>query len=195
MNFRTSLFTVTLHFMELSHFTSSIVNTCTHTEFKVREFHWCDVDEKVPSKTFLESHFNTPLVYATEVIYQVEDMNAQVTKWENACEKQLAILHDDNLLRANAHLNIPSNTSQIVASDKYGLQNSSWLILSLQAHEHISSLIRFIAAFMGLVFTITIRFSGVRCHQNSVPNLVHFCWFVWTQVKDWWEDGKMKNRK
>lgn len=127
------------------------------------------------------------------MIYQVEDMNAQVTKWENEGEKQLAILHDDNLLRAKAHLNIPGNRSQIVVSDKYGLHNSSWLILSLQAHEHISSLIRFIAAFMGIVFTITIRFPGKTCHQNSVSSLVDFCWFPWTQAKDRWENEKMKN--
>lgn len=69
---------------------------------------------------FFGEHFNTPLVYATEVIYQVEDLNVQVTKLENGGAKQLAILHDDNLLRANAHLNIQGNTSQIVVSDKYG---------------------------------------------------------------------------
>lgn len=55
-------------------------------------------------------------------------------------EKQLAILHDDDLLHANALLNIPGNTSQIVDSDKYGLHNSTWLFLALQAHEHISLL-------------------------------------------------------
>lgn len=118
-------------------------------------------------------------------------MNAQVTKWENEGEKQLAILHDDNLLCANAHLNIPGNTSQIVVSDKYGLHNSSWLILSLQAHEHISSLIRFIAVFMGIVFTITIRFPGKTCHQNSISSLVDFCLFP-RKAKDQWENGELK---
>lgn len=105
--------------------------------------------EKPRSELFFREHLSTPLVYATEVIHHVEDLNAQVTKWENGGEKQLAILHDDNLLRANAHLNIPGNTSQIVVSDKYGLHNSSWLILTLQAHEHISPLIRFICCFHG----------------------------------------------
>lgn len=113
-----------------------------HTESK--ELCWSLADETLKRKSLVQNfffgeHFNTPLVYATEVIYQVEDLNAQVTKWENRGEKQLAILHDDNLLRANAHLNIPGNTSQIVVSDKYGLRNSIWLILSLQAHEHIPS--------------------------------------------------------
>lgn len=103
--------------------------------------------EKPHSGLFFGEHLNTPLVNAAEVIYQVEDLNAQVTKRENEGEKQLAILHDDNLLHANAHLNIPGNTSQIVVSDKYGLHNSSWLILTLQAHEHISPLMRFICCF------------------------------------------------
>lgn len=165
-SFSTSLFTIahSLHFMELSHSTGSIANTLMHT--RIQSACW--------SKKSHSKLSSKPLVYVTEVIYQVEDMNAQVTKWENACEKQLAILHNDNLLHANAHLDIPGNTSQIVASDKYGLHNSSWLILSLQAHKHIFSLIWFIAAFMGLVFTVTIQFSGVRCHQTRAPKFLGF---------------------
>lgn len=129
---------------------ASLTHGCTQNPKSVI---WSLADEvlkwKASFRTFFGEHLNTPLVYATEVIYQVEDLNAQVTKWGNGGEKQLAILHDDNLLRANAHLNIPGNTSQIVVSDKYGLHNSIWLILTLQAHEHISPLIRFICCFHG----------------------------------------------
>lgn len=55
--------------------------------------------------------------------------------------------------------------------DKYGLHKSSWLILSQQAHEHISFLIRYIADIMGPVLTPD---SGESCLGNSCPRLSIF---------------------
>lgn len=111
---------------------------------------WGAGTEKPRSELFFSESISTHLLFMQQKWFIKQEIGMR--KWLNARmegRKQLAILHDDNLLRANAHLNIPGNTSEIVVSDKYGLHNSIWLILNLQARGHISPLIRFICCFHG----------------------------------------------
>lgn len=133
----------------------------------------------VPSQTFLESHLNAP------------PPSCLCNRENDGSRKRYRRTNERTLVRNSLpsftmitsvlmHISIPllplQHKWRLSPLTSNGLCNSSWLIPSLQPHESILALIRLMAAFTGMFFTVAVSFPG----EMSSKFCPEFGGFPWT---------------